>query len=512
MRFVEETGGLWTAEQLRAAEAEIEQQKREWEANRVAALKQEEEDARRVEEEEDNSMLTYSQEDAKNQVNMKNKPINRRLLKVKNSEMMNRRGIKRRVGNGSGSSVRAGGNLRGKGNLGSRALKRRQFNAVVENKRRRLTRLRNSVAQSSATESTTTTPSTKKSNSKNPTPKKRPLRRNVTVKSESEGDDSVPTTSYNSDSQCTAEINHQTGDGDFDDSECSLDVMIDSTDAQDSDSKSGKHSYSTAQSDGEENDDNDDDDDDDDQDQDQEEDSNDSHDNENASDASGGEKENDKRKNGPKNIRRISINNHIDINGPRTRSEGTVKLNLWTLDVSPILPKIRSKRSFDSDKSKNLSNASNESVSKKSINESDPLALDETNGRTNKDDDISMHSDSECKSFGDTTKALKPAKILDGFASTKSPKNRKIFKKKSSITSATHNGSKCYTLDAWINQSPRTIRAMSPKVVLSKDDANIVKHLRAETAASKESPSAYLIRTRRSSVFIRETNTENPPN
>lgn len=503
MRFVEETGGLWTAEQLRAAEAEIEQQKREWEANRLAALKQEEEDARRAEEEEDNSMLTYSQEDAKNQVNIKNKPINRRLLKVKNSEMMNRRGIKRRVGNSgvSISSVRAGGNLRGKGNLGARALKRRQLNAVVENKRRRLTRLRNSVAQSSSA-TIVTTSSPKKLNSKNPTPKKRPLRRNVTVKSESEGEDSMPTTSYNSDSQCTAEINHQTGDGDFDDSECSLDVMIDSTDAQDSDSKSDKHSYSTAQSDGEENDDDDD------------EDCDNGPENDDDSDASGGEKENDKTKNGPKNNRRISINNHIDINGPRTRSEGTVKLNLWTLDVSPILPKIRSKRGLDSDRSKNLSNASNESASKKSFTESDPLALDETNGRTNRDDDISMNSDSDCKSLGDSSKvgALKPAKILDGFTSTKSPKVRKNYKKKSSVASATHNGSKCYTLDAWINQSPRTIRAMSPKVVLSKDDPNIAKHLRAETAAVKESPTAYAKRTRCNSVFIRDTNTETPSN
>ncbi|XP_055687662.1 helicase domino [Lutzomyia longipalpis] len=66
MRFVEETGGAWTAEQLKAAEAEIEQQKREWEANRQAALLKEEEELKQAEEED--IMLTYSSEDAKNQI------------------------------------------------------------------------------------------------------------------------------------------------------------------------------------------------------------------------------------------------------------------------------------------------------------------------------------------------------------------------------------------------------------------------------------------------------------
>ncbi|XP_059614802.1 helicase domino isoform X2 [Phlebotomus argentipes] len=66
MRFVEETGGAWTAEQLKAAEAEIEQQKREWEANRQAALLKEEEEMKQAEEED--IMLTYSSEDAKNQI------------------------------------------------------------------------------------------------------------------------------------------------------------------------------------------------------------------------------------------------------------------------------------------------------------------------------------------------------------------------------------------------------------------------------------------------------------
>ncbi|KAL0272008.1 UNVERIFIED_CONTAM: hypothetical protein PYX00_005146 [Menopon gallinae] len=68
MRFVEENEATWSAEQLAAAEAQIEQQKREWELGRLQAMKAEEE--RRMQEEElDEDLLTYSREDATNQVN-----------------------------------------------------------------------------------------------------------------------------------------------------------------------------------------------------------------------------------------------------------------------------------------------------------------------------------------------------------------------------------------------------------------------------------------------------------
>ncbi|KAK6637968.1 hypothetical protein RUM44_008392 [Polyplax serrata] len=75
MRFVEENEAAWSAEQLAAAEAQIEQQKREWELGRLQALKAEEE--RRMQEEElDEDLLTYSREDSTNQVNeIKNKKI-----------------------------------------------------------------------------------------------------------------------------------------------------------------------------------------------------------------------------------------------------------------------------------------------------------------------------------------------------------------------------------------------------------------------------------------------------
>jgi hypothetical protein len=67
MKFVEETEGTWTAVQLNQIEEEIEQQKRDWEASRLVELKKEEEDARRAEKED--VMITYSRQDATNQVN-----------------------------------------------------------------------------------------------------------------------------------------------------------------------------------------------------------------------------------------------------------------------------------------------------------------------------------------------------------------------------------------------------------------------------------------------------------
>lgn len=69
MRFIEETEAAYTAEQLAAAEAEIEQQKREWEEERLAALRLQEELAEREASDASEELLTYAREDAQNQVN-----------------------------------------------------------------------------------------------------------------------------------------------------------------------------------------------------------------------------------------------------------------------------------------------------------------------------------------------------------------------------------------------------------------------------------------------------------
>ncbi|KAJ8986040.1 hypothetical protein NQ317_013925 [Molorchus minor] len=76
MKFIETTEAAWSAEHLAAAEREIEKQKREWEQHRLAAMKEEEE--RRARElEEENDIITFSREDATNQVSQKSKTLNR---------------------------------------------------------------------------------------------------------------------------------------------------------------------------------------------------------------------------------------------------------------------------------------------------------------------------------------------------------------------------------------------------------------------------------------------------
>ncbi|KAL3268597.1 hypothetical protein HHI36_007704 [Cryptolaemus montrouzieri] len=80
MNFIEQTESAWSAEQLAAAERQIEEQKLEWEQNRLAAMKEEEE--RRARElQEENDLLTFSREDAINQVSSKSKKlINKREI------------------------------------------------------------------------------------------------------------------------------------------------------------------------------------------------------------------------------------------------------------------------------------------------------------------------------------------------------------------------------------------------------------------------------------------------
>uniref|UniRef100_A0A2M4A008 Putative chromatin remodeling complex wstf-iswi small subunit n=1 Tax=Anopheles triannulatus TaxID=58253 RepID=A0A2M4A008_9DIPT len=68
MRFVEDTESTWTEVQLKAMEQEFEQKKREWEANQLAERKRMEEEARQREAEEHADLLTFSREDAKNQI------------------------------------------------------------------------------------------------------------------------------------------------------------------------------------------------------------------------------------------------------------------------------------------------------------------------------------------------------------------------------------------------------------------------------------------------------------
>ncbi|XP_051168190.1 helicase domino isoform X6 [Leptopilina boulardi] len=67
MKFIEEAEGSFSAAQLAAAERELEQQKKEWELDRLRALREEEERQMRLADDEEKP-LTYGREDAENQI------------------------------------------------------------------------------------------------------------------------------------------------------------------------------------------------------------------------------------------------------------------------------------------------------------------------------------------------------------------------------------------------------------------------------------------------------------
>ncbi|XP_066594642.1 helicase domino isoform X2 [Prorops nasuta] len=67
MKFVEESEGAFSAAQLAAAERELEQQKKEWEMDRLRALREEEERRLRLAD-DDEKPLTFAREDSQNQI------------------------------------------------------------------------------------------------------------------------------------------------------------------------------------------------------------------------------------------------------------------------------------------------------------------------------------------------------------------------------------------------------------------------------------------------------------
>lgn len=468
MRFVEETGGSWTAEQLRAAEAEIEQQKREWEANRLAALKKEEDAVKRADADE-NELLTYSREDAKNQVNIRSKPVNPRLLTIKG--MNNRRRAKKRKAITTETTLNPSTSRRLSVGQQRQATKRQKLttnniNRLKKRKGQNVSAKSNRVQERKIPKRAcrlNTINSSMKKLTTNSVKSVNDLHTDSSSNNDTDdNDDSQTSTAYDTHSQVT-------GPEEFDDSECSLDVMFDSTDAQDSDDSNSSQTSSSQNND----------------DDDEKEDHNDC--------VNGKENHINEITN-----RRESIHNHVDINSPRTRSRGTVKLNLWTLDVSPILPGIKSKTRKPKSSLSNLSNETSSSIgnhNKSSDETGIPTTNDCENNVTEDDDDSQTNNTLDEQSFC----LIKQAKILDGFTTTSLPRplSKKILPRKL----LTSNGKKNHTLDSWISKSPRTRRALSPKVLLSKDE--IQKHFNQVAAADM------IRKTRRTSVL--RTNSEYGP-
>lgn len=223
MRFIEQTEAAWSAEQLAAAEREIEEQKREWEHNRLIAMREEEERrAREMEEEAD--ILTYSREDATNQVSSKSKKLSAKL------------------NNSGGKKLKKVINVQSKNSKNKGGEADEKLKPKFKEKLRFSNRIRkNSVAK------------------------------NEEIEAINDDDSQTSTVSIAE----SVKVN-----GDSNDSNSKWSLENSNSDSSDSDSL-------------------------------------------------------------PLMPRNRVMSNHVDHNSPRTRSRGTVAINLWTLDVSPILPGVK---------------------------------------------------------------------------------------------------------------------------------------------------------------------------
>ncbi|XP_051168186.1 helicase domino isoform X2 [Leptopilina boulardi] len=231
MKFIEEAEGSFSAAQLAAAERELEQQKKEWELDRLRALREEEERQMRLADDEEKP-LTYGREDAENQVN---------------SNINSKKHSNKRVQPGRKSS--------------------RRNNRRVQDR------------SSSETETSTET------------------------ETESQDED----------------------DDDNEENEEEEEELVGESNDEES-----SHNESQSQGDDEDDDNNE---------------------NGNEENVETMAENGNYTKHKGRRLNKTSQKNKLDLNSPRTRSRGNVKINLWTLDVSPILPSsIKKPRGFHSKK------------------------------------------------------------------------------------------------------------------------------------------------------------------
>ena len=281
MKFVEHTGANWAAVQLKAVEMEIEKQKRDWEEKRLAQKQQEELEKKQAEK-EDNELLTYSRENAMNKVNIRSRTKSQLIgkrksvsanLPVKANEKGKKTNGTEIMQNGKREKVESPTQTRRNSRIFTNLSSLDECNKKTTRTRRE-SNIINRVQRGSSKKSDKSF--TTKSHIRSP--------------SESTSRSAAESTSH----QTTA-----TSATPYDsDSECSLDVMIDSTDVNDSDSNSNQN---------------------------------------------GGNLHNDDSRSSETKSTKESLDDGKVEGTPRTRSRGTVKINLWTLDDSPILPPKRQK-------------------------------------------------------------------------------------------------------------------------------------------------------------------------
>lgn len=422
MRFVEETEAQWSAEQLAAAERQIEDQKREWEENRLAALRQEEE-RRTKQQEEDNEMLTFSREDATNQVgNRRNKHGNTFLGKHNKNKISKNKssrtvGMNRRAGNSTASrrpNNRKRFNKRDSVRIDDKPRNVTQTVTANANRARRAiikpktieqcddvdndpkhsdhipndNKQHNETKTSASISAVTKAPSETKmdvdedsaSDDAVVSEQKTPTRRKTLALKASDDDDDedeedeVTTTKLvnkkqkNSYNKFNSTPNTNTSKTENNDDSTSSDEELSKVLSL----KSNHLNNSSRDQDVTDNDTNTDDD-----------------DNESEADESS-ECSSDDDSDDSIDKKQL-IPNKLDHNSPRTRSRGTVKINLWTLDVSPILPGVKPVNKV----------RSGTPPSKKQKNQTNTKSVDKCNNKKSEDrDNLSISSESlieECK-------------------------------------------------------------------------------------------------------------------
>jgi hypothetical protein len=302
IKFVEDSGADLAAERLKAVEEEIENRKREWEEKQAAQRRQEELERQRTER-EDNEILTYSREDAMNKVNITSKRKSQLLGKRKhenNAKNLNNSQQGKKT-NGREIVVQNG----------SAKKSPNKSHVKVESPTRRSFRNRNN------------------DDLPQPPPTKQPVKLDLSSKKNQQQRKTMRSTSIMSgksktrsasESTSRSSGNRQTMTPDDSNSECSLDVMIDSNDVNDSDSNSNQKSrghFDTTSND----------------------DDTLMNDDSTMTDETIVENE-DRNKSLLKSIDKKNTSS------PRTRSRGTVQVNLWTLDESPIEPRQKAKKSI----------------------------------------------------------------------------------------------------------------------------------------------------------------------
>lgn len=307
LKFVENTGSSWAAIQLKAVEIEMEQQKRDWEERRLAQQKQDELKKLKTKEEE-NELLTYSREDALNKVNINtNKNI---ILSKYKSEKPNHllRSSKR-----GKNSIRNGTIIRNNNGI----LKRNEKS--VNNEKRP------SSKNIDVSFKRTTRNSSRKNIDDNDGKFNAKLlfatRRALSLKRESSCSPKTKNVRTASETTQSTSPSQHTSVHDTSDSECSLDVMIDSNDINDSDSNSAHNSNHESSFDSSS----------------QEEDTI-KNDDITIADETTVEKN-------PQAFKEFNCGME-HTSSPRTRSRGHLKIDLWSLDESPILTSKRQRTSF----------------------------------------------------------------------------------------------------------------------------------------------------------------------